>query len=143
MTDNYSAGNKKYENIRALAANIAKILDDEKGQNIKVLEISTQTVIADFFVLATGTSSVHVRALAGEVEEKLKKTGLEPTRVSGLTSKDWIIIDYDDIIVHIFNSEARDYYKLEKLWVDVNNIDVEKFINEQNMLTEEGEKDGV
>lgn len=138
MTDNITGDNKNYEKIRALAANIAKILDDEKGRNIKVLEIAKQTVIADFFVIATGTSSVHVRALAGEVEEKIKKTGLEPTRVSGLSSKDWIIIDYDDVIVHIFNSESRDYYKLEKLWADGENIDVEKIISEQSM-TEEGE----
>lgn len=138
MTDNIAGDNKNYEKIRSLAANIAKVLDDEKGQNIKVLEIAKQTVIADFFVLATGTSSTHVRALAEEVEDKIKKTGLEPTRVSGLTSKDWIIIDYDDVIVHIFNSESRDYYKLEKLWADGDNIDIDKFITEQSMA-EKGE----
>lgn len=109
---------------KELAAQIVKILDSKKAGNIKVIEVNRQTIITDFFVIATGTSSTHLKSLAGEVEFKLKEVGTEPARVNGLESRDWIVIDYNSVIVHIFNSEMREYYKLEKLWSEGKNIDV-------------------
>jgi ribosome-associated protein len=107
------------EKSKELAAKIGAVLDDKKARDIKILEVNRQTIIADYFVVATGTSTTHVRALAGEVEFQLKeKSQLAPTRVSGQGSEDWIILDYDSVLAHIFNSESRDYYKLEKLWGD-------------------------
>lgn len=111
---------------KEFAAKLVKILDSKKAGNIKVIEVNKQTIITDFFVIATGTSSTHIKSLAGELEFQLKEENIEPSRIS--TSNDWVAIDYDFVIVHIFNNEAREYYKLEKLWGDGENIDVEKLL---------------
>ena len=117
---------EQHEKSKEFALKLVKILDSKKAGNIKVIEISKQTIIADFFVIATGTSSTHINSLAGELEFQLKEEGMEPSRTSA--SSDWVAIDYDSVIVHIFNNEAREYYKLEKLWGDGENIDVEKLL---------------
>ena len=117
------------ENSKELAGKIGVVLDDKKAKSIKIIETNKQTIIADYFVIATGTSSTHIRALAGEVEFQLKeKYNIVPSRVSGHTSADWIILDYDSVLAHIFNSEARDYYKLEKLWGDGESVNVEELL---------------
>ena len=114
------------EKSKELAEKIGSLLSDKRAVNVKIIETNKQTIIADYFVIATGTSSTHIRSLSGEVEFQLKENeSIVPTRVSGFESTDWIIIDYDSVLVHIFNSEARDYYKLEKLWGDGGNIDVD------------------
>ena len=107
------------EKSKELADKISLILDDKKAKQVKIIETNKQTIIADYFVVATGTSSTHIRSLSGEIEQQLnEKLNLKPSRISGRDSKDWIILDYDSVLVHIFNSEAREYYKLEKLWSD-------------------------
>ncbi|MCL2095648.1 MAG: ribosome silencing factor [Oscillospiraceae bacterium] len=107
----------QFGKAKELAEKIGEILDDKKARNVKIIETNRQTIISDYFVIATGNSSVHIRALAGEIEEQLKENyGVTPARINGLESADWIILDYDSVLAHIFNSEARDYYKLEKLW---------------------------
>ena len=117
------------EESKELAEKISVILDDKKARNVKIIETGKQTIIADYFVVATGTSSTHIRSLAGEIEFQLKeKSGREPSRVSGHESSDWIILDYDSVLAHIFNSEARDYYKLEKLWGDGDSVDVDELL---------------
>jgi ribosome-associated protein len=118
---------------KELAEKISLILDDKKAGQVKIIETSRQTIIADYFVIATGTSSTHIRALAGEVEFQLKEeSGLHPSRINGQDSKDWIVMDYDSVLVHIFNHEARDYYKLEKLWGDGESVDVEEILKLQD-----------
>jgi ribosome-associated protein len=115
----------QFEKSKELAEKISVILDDKKAGNVKIIETSKQTIIADYFVIATGTSSTHIRSLAGEVEFQLKeKESAGPSRISGHESADWVILDYDCVLVHIFNSEARDYYKLEKLWGEGESVDV-------------------
>ena len=117
------------EKSKELAERISVILDDKKAISVKIIETNKQTIIADYFVIATGTSSTHIRSLAGEVEFQLKeKPGVGPTRISGHESTDWIILDYDSVLVHIFNSEARDFYKLEKLWGEGESVDVEELL---------------
>ena len=114
------------EKSKELAEKISAVLDDKKARSVKIIETNKQTIIADYFVVATGTSSTHIRSLAGEVEFQLKeKSGTEPSRISGHDSTDWIILDYDSVLAHIFNSEAREYYKLEKLWGDGESVDVD------------------
>lgn len=102
------------------AAVMAKIaadaLDSKKGLDVTVLAVGKQTVLADYFVIATGTSSTHVKALADEVEFKLKEAGFECGHVEG--HGDWKLLDYHSVIVHVFTKEAREFYKLEKLWND-------------------------
>jgi ribosome-associated protein len=110
---------------KKLAEKISLILDDKKAKQVKIIETNRQTIIADYFVVATGTSSTHIRSLSGEVEFQL---GMPPSRISGKESTDWIILDYDSVLVHIFNSEARDYYKLEKLWGDGESVKVEEIL---------------
>ena len=117
------------EKSKELAGRISVILDDKKARNIKIIETNRQTIIADYFVIATGTSSTHIKSLAGEVEYQLReKFNIEPSRVSGHTSSDWFILDYDSVLVHIFNSEARDYYKLEKLWGEGGSVNVDELL---------------
>ena len=124
---------EQLEQAKALAERIAFILDDRKAKQVKIIETNKQTIIADYFVIATGTSSTHIRALSGEIDFRLNESmGLQPTRISGQDSNDWIILDYDSVLVHIFNSEARDYYKLEKLWGDGESINVEEIIKLQD-----------
>ena len=120
---------EQLENSKELAQKVGAILDDEKAVQLKIIETNKQTIIADYFVIATGTSSTHIRALADAVDFRMnEEAGRSPSRISGQGSRDWIIIDYDSVLVHIFNSEARDYYKLERLWgdgksVSISNID--------------------
>ena len=102
---------------RALADEIAKILEDKKANDVKVLTVADKTIIADYFVVANGNTNTHVRSLADEVEYKLRIAGVEPARVeAGATS--WRVLDYCSVIVHVFDREAREFYKLDKLYTD-------------------------
>ncbi len=105
------------------AKQIAALIDNKKGEEVRVLQIGTLTTIGDYFVVATGNSTTQVKALADEVEEKLSAEGLEPKRIEGYTSASWILLDYYDVIVHIFLKETREFYALERLWGDAPEID--------------------
>lgn len=106
----------KYEE---LIKNIVKVLDEKKAEDVKIIETSELTIVADSFVVASGTSSTHVRALAGEVEDALSKAGLDPEHVEGRATG-WILIDYGTVVVHIFDKQSREYYNIERLWQDAN-----------------------
>ena len=99
-----------------LANAIYDILDDRKANDVKVLHVQKKTVIADYFVLCTGNSSTQVKALADEVEYKTTLRNKAPTHVEGKDNTAWIILDYDNVIVHVFSREAREYYNLDKLY---------------------------
>lgn len=103
---------------KELADAISEILDNKKGNDVKVIKVGDKTVIADYFVLATGNTSTHVRALADEVEFKIGEMGVEPTRHEGRQGNSWRVLDYSIVIVHVFDREARDFYKLDKLYTD-------------------------
>jgi len=103
--------------------NIAKILDDKKAENITAFEIRELSIIADYFVIATGTSSTHAKALVDEVEEKMSLLGVEPMRIEGKASG-WTVLDYSIVLVHIFRREMREYYNLERLWADAQSVDL-------------------
>lgn len=111
------------------AKETAKILSDKKGLDIKVIEISNISVIADYMVIATGNSSTHVKALADEVESQLDDMGISVSHIEGYRSNSWILLDYIDIIVHVFSNEAREYYDLERLWEDGTDIDISDIID--------------
>lgn len=95
---------------------ITTILDNKKGLDIKVIETKDKTTIADYFVIVSGTSSTHIRALADTLEEELKEDGISPYKIEGYNSNSWILMDYNDIIVNIFTEEYRSHYNLEDLW---------------------------
>ena len=102
-----------------LAMNIAAILDEKKAARLKVLRVHDLTVMADYFVIASGTSSTHVKSLAEEVEFKMKEEhGAAPLRTDGFRSNSWFVLDYASVIVHVFTPDARDFYDLEHLWAD-------------------------
>lgn len=99
------------------AHTIQKILEDKKAKNIEVIDLEGKTILADRFVIATGTSTTHIKALAGEVEHEMKnKHNRVPDHIEGYSSARWILMDYSDVVVHIFHTEDRDFYSLEKLW---------------------------
>ena len=101
-----------------LAKAIAEILDNKKGKDIKIIAVGDKTIIADYFVLANGNVSTHVRSLADEVEYKLGLAGVDPLRVEGRDGNNWRVIDYSSVLVHIFDREAREFYNLDKLYTD-------------------------
>ena len=105
-----------------LAHAIFDILDAKKAQNIKVLRVNDQTIITDYFVICTGNSSTQVKSLGGEVEYKLGLRDVDPLHYEGRDNNGWVVIDYSSVIVHIFNRENRDFYKLEKLYGDAEEI---------------------
>lgn len=106
----------------------AKAINDKKGLNIKVIRVDDVSILADYFVIATGTSSTHVKALADEVEYKLKEAGITVSHIEGYRSNSWILLDYVDVIVHVFSDEAREYYDLERLWQDGEIIDIDDVV---------------
>ena len=97
---------------------IAKALSSKKGLDVEVIKISDVSVLADYIVIATGTSSTHVKALADEVEYQLDEAGFSVSHVEGRRGNGWILLDYIDIIVHVFDDKSREYYNLERLWED-------------------------
>ncbi len=106
------------------AALAAKCIDDKKGKKLQVLEVGELTSIADYFVIASGTSSTQVKAIADEVIDKMKAAGEEPIHVEGFHSAMWILIDFADVVVHIFMEETRDFYGIERLWADAKQISI-------------------
>lgn len=111
-----------------MISNIVNSLDSKKAQDIKVIKVRDLTIIADYFVIASGTSSTQTRALADEVEYQLKENGISPSQVQGNNGSNWIILDYCDIIVHVFSQETREFYSLERLWRDGEEVDISKYI---------------
>ena len=105
-------------NAKELADAIADALDSKKGKDIKVLYVEDKTVLAEYFVICTGNSTTQVKALAGEVEYRLELRGVEPYNVEGRDNGTWLVLDYSNVIVHIFGREAREFYNLDKLYED-------------------------
>lgn len=95
---------------------IKEILESKKAVDISLLHVQEKTIIADYFVISTGTSSTHVKSLADEIDAQLKELGVLPVGYEGKLSNSWVLLDYADVIVHIFSQEARDFYALESLW---------------------------
>jgi ribosome-associated protein len=96
--------------------NIEKILDNNKATNITAIDLKNKSYIADYMIIASGTSSRHLQALSEILIVELKKIGLNNCRIEGIESKDWKLVDTNDIIIHIFHPEKRKFYDLEKMW---------------------------
>ncbi len=107
-----------------LAKKAAAILDDKKATRLNVIKIESISSLADYFVIANGTSGTHVRSLSDELEEKLKAEGIVPQRIEGYRSNTWVLLDYGSVVVHVFTQDARDFYDLDRLWIDGEKIDV-------------------
>ncbi len=105
-----------------------QILDRKKADKIDAIKVRDVTILADYFVIASANNSTHVKALADELEFQLKELGRSPERIEGYQSANWIVLDYGDVIVHIFYEETRNYYNLEKLWSDGVPMDIEALL---------------
>lgn len=103
---------------KEIAKNAFMFLDEKKAMDIKIIDISQISVIADYFIICGGSNSRQVQAIAENVEEKLGKMGVEPRSTEGYQSANWILLDYQDVIIHVFNQEQRLFYDLERIWVD-------------------------
>ena len=101
-----------------LAHAIADVLDSKKGHDIKVVHVADKTVIADYFVICSGNTGTQIKALADEVEYRIGLRDLSPYGMEGRDNGAWVIVDYSNVIVHIFSRDAREFYKLDKLYAD-------------------------
>ena len=118
-------------NSKELMERAVKILDTKKASDIRVLDIHDITVLGDYFVIASGTSTTQVKSLADEVEFQLKEQGVQPMRTQGYESATWIVLDYADVIVHVFLKETRDFYSLEHVWRDGKEVDLTPILEEK------------
>ena len=112
------------EESRKMAKLAVEALDDKKAEDIKVIDISKVSVIADYFVIASGSSNSQVTALVDNVEEKMHKAGYMQKQREGQNSGTWVLLDYGDVIVHVFDTESRSFYNLERIWSDGKQIEL-------------------
>ena len=104
-------------------------IDKKKAIDIIGIETKELTVMSDYFIIASGTSNTHVRALADEVDDEMKKLGVEVDHIEGRATG-WILLDYNDVLVHVFQPESRQYYNIERLWNDAARIDLSDVLTE-------------
>lgn len=114
------------ENISKKMAKIAcQALEEKKAEDLKVINIEGVSVLADYFIITSGTNKSQVQALADNVESEMGKAGHHVKQIEGYRTANWILMDYGDIIIHIFDSENRLFYDLERIWRDGNSVSVE------------------
>ena len=113
---------------KMMAQIACKAIDDKKGQDIKVIDIHNVSVIADYFVIASGTNSNQVQAIVDNVEEQLGRAGFEAKQIEGNRNSSWILMDYGDVIVHVFDEENRLFYDLERIWRDGKELEMDAFL---------------
>lgn len=112
------------EQSKEMARIAYRALDDKKGEEIKIIDIAGVSVLADYFIIANGTNESQVRALVDNVEEELQKSGYSVKQREGYGSGKWVLLDFGDIIVHIFDKENRLFYDLERIWRDGKTVDI-------------------
>ena len=101
---------------------ICKFLSSKKAEDILMIDVREKTVLCDYFVIASGRNTTQVKSLCENLEEKFSKEGVEPRRTEGVRDGRWGVVDYGDVIVHIFNDESRLFYHLERLWEEGDNV---------------------
>jgi len=99
---------------------------DKKAKDVLVLELKDLSIMADYFVICSGESTTHVRSIVDNIEEKLRQESIRPAGVEGYNLSRWVLMDYSDVIVHVFEEETRAFYELEKLWLDAPVIEMEE-----------------
>lgn len=124
MSKNIQAGKEQSIEMTKIAL---KALADKKGEDIKVIDISEVSVLADYFIIASGTNRSQIQALTDNVEEQLGRTGYQVKQIEGYDTANWILMDFGDIIVHIFDKENRLFYDLERIWRDGKKVEINEF----------------
>ena len=122
-----------------LAEKIAVLLDNKNGFDIEIMKIEELTILSDYFVICSGTTITHLRALSDEIELKLKEEySLLPRSIEGYDTGGWILMDYGSVVVHIFTREMRNHYSLERLWADAPRVEVPESILPAGMTDKNG-----
>lgn len=111
--------------VNEILTTVVHAAEDKKAQDLVVLNIQGLSVVADYFVICHGNSETQVQAIAKEIREKAFETGLEPKAMEGFDEARWVLLDLGDIVAHVFHREEREYYHLERLWADAEQIKVE------------------
>ncbi len=114
---------------KELTQEVVKILDKKKAEDIKVIQTTELTIIADYFIVASGTSSTHTKSLADDVDYELSKLGIEPSHIEGRATG-WTLLDYNSVLVHVFDKKSREYYNLERLWTDAALMDISELLTD-------------
>ena len=115
-----------------LALCAAALLDKKKASSVRVLKVRDLTVLTDYFVLASGTSTTHVKSLADELDYQLEHDhNVRPQHTEGSDSRSWVVLDYGEVIVHVFTPEAREFYDLDHLWADGEEVDISEYLAAQ------------
>ena len=112
------------DNSKEMTKIAIKALKDKKASDIRIIDIRDVSVVADYFVIASGTNRNQIQAMADSAEESLGKAGYTPRHIEGYNTANWILMDYNDIILHIFSEEDRLFYDLERIWRDGKAIDI-------------------
>ena len=117
---------KKYRELSSeeLVKMICRVANDKKAENVVALDVRGISSFADYFVIMSGTSTRHVSGLAGAIDKEIASKRMMAGNTEGLRDGQWVLLDFDDIIIHIFHSETRQYYDLEGLWHDAPRIDL-------------------
>ncbi len=121
---------KNPETPLELAETCIKILDGRHARNMKLLRVDEKTIIADYFIICSGNSNTQIRALANELDFKLSPLGLIPLHSDGLPEATWVVLDYGSVMIHIFNSETREFYNLEKLWENADEVNIDDIVRD-------------
>ncbi len=116
---------------KEVAYAVTKALDEKKGMNIKLLRITEVSSLADYFLICTGTSNTHVKTLCDYAEHTLETLGEPLLGREGHRGNTWELLDYGSIVVHVFTEEAREFYNLERIWADAENVDLKDIIIEE------------
>ena len=103
---------------------IIDALQDKKAEDIRVIDISNVSVIADYFVIASGSNTNQIQAMVDNVEEEMFKAGFDDPKGEGYNTASWILLDYNDVIVHVFSEDDRAFYNIERIWRDGNEVDI-------------------
>ena len=113
---------------KEIAYSVTKALDEKKGMNIKLLKIDKVSSLADYFLICTGTSNTHVKTLCDYAEYTMDQLGEKLLGREGHRGNSWELLDYGSVVVHVFTEEAREFYALERLWADGENVDISSII---------------
>ena len=113
-----------------IVKNAVVSLDKHKAADIKIIGVTDITSLADYFIIAEGTSSTQVKALSDYVEFELGELGIKPLRVEGYNASNWILMDYGTVILHVFQGETRQFYDLERLWKDGEQLPLDEFLGQ-------------
>ena len=128
MEDEKTAQKEEMKQSAEMAKIAYQALESKMGEEIRILDIHEVSILADYFIIASGSNSNQVQAMVDNVDEQLSKAGYEPKQIEGTKSSNWILMDYGDMIIHVFDEENRLFYDLERIWRDGKILEMDEFL---------------